>query len=220
MASARSMTDKEKEERRKVILEAAKNRFQRFGYSKTTMDEIAGDAGISKGTIYLYFESKEDIFNDLLGKEAREMGRFLYHEVKDVSSAVKQLEMIFTGALDYLERHSFLRSILRRDVDIVSPRIIKYVFTVEERYVSVIEDYVRRGIERGEIEPFNPRIIAYILYKVFEAFSYASTLKEEDFRKQDILDIVNHLIGRGLAAPSSTSGRSGLGDLSRDTGTS
>jgi len=199
MSSARSMTDEEKRERREMILEAAKNRFQRLGYSKTTMDEIAGDAGISKGTIYLYFESKEDIFNDLLGKEAREMERFLYHEVKDEGSAVKQLEMIFTGALDYLERHSFLRSILKRDVDIVSPRIIKYVFTVEERYVSVIEDYVRRGMEKGEIEPFNPRIIAYILYKIFEAFSYAATLNEEDFRKDDIMILVPHLIRKGLA---------------------
>ena len=65
--------------------------------------------------------------------------------------------------------------------------------------VSVIEDYVRRGMEGGEIEPFNPRISAYILYKIFEAFSYASTLKEEDFNKEDTLEIVRHLITRGLA---------------------
>lgn len=199
MGNVRSMTEEEKQERREMILEAAKKRFQRFGYSKTTMDEIAGDAGISKGTIYLYFENKEDIFNELLAREALEMERYLYRKVKDEGSVLKQLEMIFSGALEYLEHHPFLDSILSRDVDIVSPRILKHVFTVEERYVSVIEDYMRRGIDKGELEPFNPYITAYILYKIFEAFSYASTLKEKDFNKEDTLEIVRHLITKGLA---------------------
>jgi TetR/AcrR family transcriptional regulator of autoinduction and epiphytic fitness len=199
MGSVRSITEEEKQERREMILEAARKRFQRFGYSKTTMDEIASDAGISKGTIYLYFENKEDIFNELLASEALEMERYLYRKVKDETSVLLQLEMIFSCALDYLEKHPFLDNILSRDVDMVSPRIIKYVFSVEERYVSVVEDYVRRGIDKGEIKPFNPRITAYILYKIFEAFSYGSTLKEEKFNKEDTLDIMRHFISKGLA---------------------
>lgn len=199
MGSVRSITDEEKRERREMILEAAKGRFQRFGYSKTTMEEIAGDAGISKGTIYIYFQNKEEIFYELLGKEALEMERYLYRNVKDLDSVVQQLEMIFTGALDYLEEHPFLDSILRRDVEMVSPRVLKHVFSVEDRYVSVIEDYVGRGIEKGEIEPFNPRIVAYVLYKIFEAFSYASTMREEDFGREDIESLIPHMIRKSLA---------------------
>jgi AcrR family transcriptional regulator len=202
MGNVRSITEEEKEERRRMIMEAAKNRFQRFGYSKTTMEEVAGDAGISKGTIYLYFQNKEDVFYALLGQEALDMERFLYRRVKDEPSVVKQLEMIFTGALEYLEVHPYLDSILRRDVDMVSPRILKYIFTVEDHYVSVIEDYVRRGIEEGEIEPGNPRIIAYVLYKIFEAFSYASILQERDFNKKDIESFIPRLIRRALVKES------------------
>jgi len=200
MGNVRSITEEEKEERRRMIMEAAKNRFQRFGYSKTTMEEVAGDAGISKGTIYLYFQNKEDVFYALLGQEALDMERFLYRRVKDEPSVVKQLEMIFTGALEYLEVHPYLDSILRRDVDMVSPRILKHIFTIEDHYVSVIEDYVRRGIDEGEIEPGNPRIIAYVLYKIFEAFSYASTMREEDFNREDILTLIPMWIMKGLAA--------------------
>lgn len=43
------------------ILEAAKERLWYYGFKKTTIDEIAADAGVGKGTVYLYFESKEDI---------------------------------------------------------------------------------------------------------------------------------------------------------------
>jgi len=54
MGKVRSVTEEEKRERRDKILEAARGRFRRFGYSKTTMEEIAADAGISKApSIYI-----------------------------------------------------------------------------------------------------------------------------------------------------------------------
>jgi len=46
---------------REKILEAAERRLWHYGIKKTTIDEIAADAGVGKGTVYLYFESKEDI---------------------------------------------------------------------------------------------------------------------------------------------------------------
>jgi AcrR family transcriptional regulator len=46
---------------RAKILEAAEKHLWHYGFKKTTIDEIAADAGVGKGTVYLYFESKEDI---------------------------------------------------------------------------------------------------------------------------------------------------------------
>ena len=46
---------------RQKILDAAEDRLWHYGFKKTTIDEIATDAGVGKGTVYLYFESKEDI---------------------------------------------------------------------------------------------------------------------------------------------------------------
>jgi AcrR family transcriptional regulator len=49
-------------EKKAQIIEAAELLFHRFGYGKTSLDDIAREAGLGKGTIYYYFESKEDIF--------------------------------------------------------------------------------------------------------------------------------------------------------------
>lgn len=46
---------------RQRILDAAEQRLWHYGFKKTTIDEIASDAGVGKGTVYLYFEGKEDI---------------------------------------------------------------------------------------------------------------------------------------------------------------
>ncbi|HVL66455.1 MAG TPA: TetR/AcrR family transcriptional regulator [Vicinamibacterales bacterium] len=50
-----------REDVREAILDAADRRLARFGYKKMTVDELASDAGIGKGTVYLHFESKEEV---------------------------------------------------------------------------------------------------------------------------------------------------------------
>jgi len=50
------------EDKEKRILESARKFFFRYGFKKTSLDEVAEDAGIAKGTIYNYFKNKEDLF--------------------------------------------------------------------------------------------------------------------------------------------------------------
>ena len=150
----------------------------------------------------------EDIFTEIMANEAMELERLMYHAVKDEKSVRKQLEMIFIGSIEYMEQHPFLDSTLRRDVEMVTPRLLKHIFSIEDRYVSVIEDYVRRGIEKGEIEPHNPRLIAYVLYKIFEAFTYGSRLGEEGFDKEDVEELIPLLINKGLAPAKPKAARS------------
>src|SRR4030042_2050538 len=114
MGKVRSVTEEEKRERRDKILEAARCRFRRFGYSKTTMEEIAADAGISKGTIYIYFRNKEDIFIELIRREVLEMERLMSGKIKDMDNVSQQLEAIFTGSMEYLRENPFMASLLRR----------------------------------------------------------------------------------------------------------
>ena len=62
----------DKEDRRKAILAAAAEVFAKSGYQRTTVDQIAAAAGVAKGSIYLYFQSKEDLFHALFEDIVRE----------------------------------------------------------------------------------------------------------------------------------------------------
>ena len=59
------------QEIKNMILDKAKERFDRFGYKKTTMDEISRDCKISKKTLYELFSDKENLFNSLFCAKAR-----------------------------------------------------------------------------------------------------------------------------------------------------
>ena len=58
-----------REERAERILEAAAELITRWGYSKTTIDDIAKKAGVAKGTIYLHWKTREDLFQGLMERE-------------------------------------------------------------------------------------------------------------------------------------------------------
>lgn len=55
-----------------IILDTATRYFTRYGYNKTSLDEIASEARIAKGTIYYYYQSKEDIFMSVMERKAKE----------------------------------------------------------------------------------------------------------------------------------------------------
>ena len=74
MADRENMDEKRKRIRGK-ILRAAWRLFRQYGYGKTTVGEVAAEAGIGKGTVYLYFDNKEDILVALAGETNRRILR-------------------------------------------------------------------------------------------------------------------------------------------------
>jgi AcrR family transcriptional regulator len=90
------------------IVEIAQARFDRFGFRKTTMGEIARDAGVSKKTLYQHFSSKESLFSSIMEKVARGIRRSLEREIKDEPDAARKLEKLLTIVLQRSEE--YLRS--------------------------------------------------------------------------------------------------------------
>jgi AcrR family transcriptional regulator len=61
------------EERRTELLDAALSAFSRKGYHATSLDDVAGEAGVSKALIYEHFASKQELYTDLIARNAREL---------------------------------------------------------------------------------------------------------------------------------------------------
>ena len=76
------------DETRRAILEAARKRFLHYGFKKTTIDEIAADAGIGKGSVYLHFETKEALLLTL----AREVKRNVTDQMQAIAASLASPE--------------------------------------------------------------------------------------------------------------------------------
>jgi AcrR family transcriptional regulator len=97
--------------RHQEILEAARRIFARLSYAATNVEEIAKEAGMAKGTVYLYFRSKEEIFAAVL---ASDLERLVDKTIEGMSTAntfAKRLTVFFDLRLDYLQHNRDFLSI-------------------------------------------------------------------------------------------------------------
>ena len=95
---ARSFSEREKENIRKSLMDICKQNWTQYGYKKTSVDEICKQAGISKGAFYLFFESKEALFCEVLcsvQREICEMAAAAMEEEKGKPGVVKALKLIY-----------------------------------------------------------------------------------------------------------------------------
>jgi len=102
------------EERRQRILDAAAMLIGRYGYDKTTIDDIAGEAGVSKGAVYLEFRSKEALFEELLLREMRDYAREWIRRI-DEDPQGGTIGAMYKNSLYAMSDNHFMGAMLGRD---------------------------------------------------------------------------------------------------------
>jgi AcrR family transcriptional regulator len=150
----------DKDVRRSRILDAALRCFARKGFHLTTVDEIAAEAGVSKGTPYVYFESKLDLFVALharwdCGLEARVQQAVAGIDPRRRSSPRCVLEAVVAAVGDHVQEEADLCRVLleARTQGVYLPPIAEQVRTGMERAQASIASLVRAGMEAGEVPP-------------------------------------------------------------------
>jgi len=163
MADLPPRWNRRKEARPQEILDAAREVFAEKGFAAARMDEVARRAGVTKGTIYLYFPSKEELFKALVreaigGTLAQVAG---YAETFEGSARELLVSVLRT-----------IGTVLRTSNRIVLPKIILaesgnfpelvrfYRFEIIEKGMALFRGIVARGIARGEFRDVAPDHVA------------------------------------------------------------
>jgi AcrR family transcriptional regulator len=155
LENRRETRRRRKAERPQEIIEAAFCEFSRNGYATTTLERIAERAGVTKGTIYVYFENKEHLFISMVReftKAAHEKVQELY-ESHDGSTA-ELLRMQFSFIYQHLVEDKRRREVVRMLIAESSrfPELAdRYYDEILRPCLDMLKQVIRRGIDRGEI---------------------------------------------------------------------
>ena len=146
-------------ETRTRLLEAAEEVFAELGYHDASVVKITEGAGVAGGTFYLYFQSKKEIFDELV----RDLNRRVRHAMKEASSQGRdrrEAELLgFDAYFRFTAEHTALYRIIRQ-AEFVSPEMLRYHYDkLAEGYVAALRDAVARD-EAGAIDP---EVTAYAL---------------------------------------------------------
>jgi len=144
-----------KAQRPQEILEAAFLEFSRNGYAMTTLDQIAERAGVTKGTIYVYFESKEQLFISMV----RELMKATLDTVQDMferhdGSSADLLRAQFSFIYQHLVEDRRRREVVRMLISEASrfPELAdRYHQDIHRPCLDMLQKAIQRGMDRGEI---------------------------------------------------------------------
>ena len=95
VTAARSLREKQRQEREELILQAAEEVLMEKGYYDTSMDEIAMRVGVAKGTVYLHFQSKEDLVEAIFQRDMQKVMQYVEATLASKSTPRTKLEAIF-----------------------------------------------------------------------------------------------------------------------------
>lgn len=166
------MTKHQPEEiRRQQILDAARQYFIDKGYSPTTMEDIARAAGLSKGGIYHYFQSKKQVFEALVRQEYDESTSFL-EQISQKGGAYD--EMFQAMARHYLEsfgqRPDYPRFFMVMGEMAGRDESIRAMLaSLQNEYTDVVARIIQAGIDAGALKPVDPRAAATLLKGLIDA---------------------------------------------------
>lgn len=209
-----SRKQKETDLRTKIIFEAAEKLFLSNGYEDTTMDQIANESEFSKGTLYNYFKSKDDLYL-AIGTKAYEIiidYTKYFVEIKD--PGVDQLKAVGYAYYEFTKNYPDYAHIFH-DIAIKLPNVAQKskdkLTTIEKEYLnrseaygSQFRDVIIKAIKtksiRSDKDPF---LIGFTLFMITsgimkELEHHKNTLETMEFDSDDIIDFVFELIAEGL----------------------
>ena len=137
-------------DKRALLLKAARDCFARYGYDKTTLEDIGKSLGLNKASLYYYFKNKDEIFVQVVLEEAELFIQSLQKEVAGIDELEQKLISYLVGRLLYYHQVLNLHQLTVDQLQAVQPRwqeVYEIVLRREEDFVqSLLEDADDAGL--------------------------------------------------------------------------
>ena len=203
------MFTKEEIIRNEVII-TAQRLFQKYGYSKTTMEDIAKAMDRGKSTIYYYFKSKDEIFEAVIIKEADDVVHAILEAIKQKTTAEDKLKAYLTTSLEVIKVKLNLYEVFRNellnseDISLNQKNLRIPIMQYNAREIQVVKEILLLGLDSKEFTTSisdDVDLIAYTLITALRSMAMDLTLNEKDlnsFFEVDKMNIMITILLRGL----------------------
>jgi AcrR family transcriptional regulator len=161
-------------DKRTVILGAAQGCFARYGFAKTTMEDIAQSVGMKAGSLYHYYDGKEMIFREVITHEADQMLDWLQQAVAKQKSVGRKVLSYMSGRLEYFRKVANLLDVSIQVLVEVKPLLDKIYKDVMKREIAFMSGIIQQGIDEGQIRSCDSTRVADGILAVSESLKFKS----------------------------------------------
>lgn len=182
-----------------AILEGAERVFADVGYHRAQVSRIAREAGVADGTVYLYFENKEDILVSLFGKR---MGNFiekLKRELEQVVGAKDKIYKVIRFHFNWLGRRRQEAMVTQIELRQSNQFVREGISRIMQDYFRLLERIVEEGQQNGEISrEVDPRAARKMIFGTIDEVVTCWVLSGKDYQLVEMTDKIFRLLTGGL----------------------
>ena len=188
----------------KQILNAAKELFNKYGYKRVSMDEIAKVAGVTKKTVYSYFKNKEEFLKYFLNEEVQNMKKiYEENEIQD-RPFFENLHGAIYEMIKYIQKRSFLKIIFEESEAFKKPVIVDNLKIMHTSIQKYIQEKLQIAADNNQIIVPNVEVTAFIIYKMYVAL--VLEWGDEKMDEKLITDTLMNLLRNGLEVKGGENG--------------
>jgi AcrR family transcriptional regulator len=199
VSKPKTRKDRERVARREEILAAAARIFAQKGFEATTLDEIAEKAEFGKGTLYLYFESKEHLFFSILDEGVQAFHQFVEQKLNEIVDPIQKLQRYIQASFEFVQGHEdFLKLYLFEmfQPNVLEPRYREKLKRTFRDKLRVLEEILKPVIDINSVD-FDPHQTALALKWLIQGqYYFALTSSNHDYPRAS--DFVTRLFFDGI----------------------
>ncbi len=202
-----SRREREKLNRRNEIIQAARKVFSRKDYSTATIDDIAAEAELSKGTIYLYFNNKADLFLSIFEMGMEQIVSITLESVsKNIDDPIAGIKDMIQRQLVFCEENIDLFKIMSSESvrielhqDMAKTRNFhQRICETMLQSLKILADYIESGVRIGVFKEISPMDAAFALRSLVQGFAFKWIMEPEDGKLSDKTEFIITLFLDGL----------------------
>lgn len=192
----------------KAILDAALKVFSRQGYTATRLEDVAQEAGITRGAIYWHFASKADLYNAIVSDANVRSNDVVNRAVAEGGTFLDICRRVMIALLEYVEEDETFHSVM--ELMLLKTELVPELeegmqvkAEATRALMTVLSKFFRRAIERGEVRAdLDPVIGAESMFTYVNGIALTWLMNQDMFSLRDSASALVDVYIRGIAASS------------------
>ncbi len=204
---ARSPEDLAK--KRNLILDAAMTLLMEKGYTRTTMSDVASEAGIGRGTVYWHFPSKDDLFFALIAREVEVIEMAFEPMASSPGPALPAIDGLIAASFAYYQDAApltqALMSIIGGAGEEMEKRLLALMATMYGKYNQIVADLLERGKAEGTVRPdLDSQVTAAAIVVMIDAMFFQVTFGLVPNKADRLTAAITSLLHHGCVQPGAS----------------
>ncbi|MBN2237741.1 MAG: TetR/AcrR family transcriptional regulator [Bacteroidales bacterium] len=183
---------------KELIIEVARDVFSRYGYKKTTMDDIAVGARKGKSSIYYYFKSKEEIYEAVVDTESNLLFDEILAQIEHPMAANEKFKSYVFTRLNKIRELSNFYEVMKNE----SLHQLDFIMELRNKYhmreIQILQNILNEGVHSREFSIQDPELAAIALVTAIKGLETPLLLKGEKRNLEKRVDYVVRILFFGI----------------------